>query len=311
MNGTDNLDEFYKKWALPMTLMQMAKGVLTPAPVGGSPFAQIAGGISGGANSYMQMMNQRLQEQRLNQYMQIQKKQEERQEKQWALKEKQWAEPTKERTFTGFGEGKPSVSTPALTGLGAGTLPLQYQDYGVETTTTPGGSAWEGQQADIAYKKAQTAKAMRPEKADTVVPDAVLKANNLDPETYHGITYNDLKAGGIDLQPPAKEPSYSKIEAEIFVKWLDDKPLSKKEQQIINNKLAKEGRETPAEVYAKAKARWMAQIETAEEVLKRKLADDEKRAIFINDLYGLLGPAGLGGLNPNPIKYDSTGKRIQ
>jgi len=226
-----------------------------------------------------------------------------REQEKWGMEKKQWAEPITSRSFTGFDE--PSVPEIPLQGLGAGMIPLQSKQYGVDTTTTPGGQAWEARQAETAYKKAQTEKALREEK-----PKVTAQKVTIGGKVYY-LDESGNPILGSEAYIEQKEPSYSKIEGQIFVKWLDDKPLSKPEQQIVNNKFTKEGRETPAEVSAKTKARWIAKIEAFEQALNRKPTDDEKRAMFISDPYGLLGPAGLGGSTPNLMKYDSTGERIQ
>lgn len=283
-----NLDEFYRKYALPMALMQMAQGVLQPAPRGGSPFGQIAGGIMGGAGTYMEMLSQQAQSQRQQELLRMQREREKREQAQaqigqekWDIEKKGWAEPTTTRTFTGAEE--PPVSMPSV---GQGITPLQFRPYGVETTTTPGGILRQEKEADVAYKKVQTGKALAGEKPK--ITGHTTPVGGKPFYTYEGGEPSMTEA----YQKPVeeKEPSYSKVEGEVFVKWVEGKSLSKQEQQIINNKFAKEGRETPAEVSAKTKARWTAKIETAEQVLGRKLSDKEKINMFVSDPYGLLAP---------------------
>ncbi len=79
------------------------------------------------------------------------------------------------------------------------------------------------------------------------------------------------------------------IEADVLVKWMEDKNLTFKEKKILDIKLR--GKKlTPEEIKTNAKARWDAKVESAEENIGRKLSADEKRSLYISDPFGFLAP---------------------
>ena len=104
-----------------------------------------------------------------------------------------WRPSTTKRTFTG-------MDTPAQTIGGLNVRPL-----GVEATTIPGGIEYRGAEADIAYKEAQIQKNLVGDVGNQPVPEPILQQSGLDPSVYRGITWDQLKSGGIDLQPTVKE----------------------------------------------------------------------------------------------------------
>lgn len=158
-------EELYRKLMLPLALMKMAQGVMTPAPFGQSQFGQIAGGISGGAGTYMDMLDQQMKRQRELAQEKRQGSQEARQQESHALEIDLWKEPTTTKEFTGFNEQPTSLPTLGL-GLGAGIPPLQTRPLDVKTATIPGGLKREAVETGIAKEKAETAKLLRPEKPE-------------------------------------------------------------------------------------------------------------------------------------------------
>ena len=83
--------------------------------------------------------------------------------------------------------------------------------------------------------------------------------------------------------------SYTQIEGGIVGKWLENKPLSPKEQEIVDKRIKKTG-QTPEQVKANAKARIEAKAESFKDLLGRDPSDEEKRAILLNDPFGFLSP---------------------
>jgi len=82
-------------------------------------------------------------------------------------------------------------------------------------------------------------------------------------------------------------PTFSKIEGEAFYNWISDKPTSPKQLQLVDRKLKETG-QTPGQVKANAKARIDAKIESFISLMGRPPTANEKRAMIINDPYGIL-----------------------
>ena len=109
------------------------------------------------------------------------------------------------------------------------------------------------------------------------------------------------------------EPTFSKIEGNVFFKWSTDQLLSPKEQSLVDRKFKESGQD-PTQVKENAKARISAKVETFKELMKREPSSDELRSMIVNDPYGILAPntqnpsGGSGGGGAVPPK--NTGESV-
>jgi len=84
--------------------------------------------------------------------------------------------------------------------------------------------------------------------------------------------------------------SYTQIEGNAFIKWMENPgSLTEQEQKIINKRLLG-SKLTAKETYDRATQRWAAKVDAFETAMGRKAGEDEKRRLFIADPYGILKP---------------------
>jgi hypothetical protein len=94
-----------------------------------------------------------------------------------------------------------------------------------------------------------------------------------------------MRTGAERFIPNSEKKSVTNIQADILRKWLDGEPLTKQETQI-KDKYFRGDKDT----YADNMQRWKAKVDSFELVLGRKATEEEKRRLFINDMYGILAP---------------------
>lgn len=99
---------------------------------------------------------------------------------------------------------------------------------------------------------------------------------------------DELIAAGFNTEKPVT-PTVSNIKGKALLKFTEEEKLTPQEQKIVDKEL--QGRESPADVKAKAKARWEAKISAFETAIGRDATIAEKRKLFINDPFSILGPA--------------------
>lgn len=140
-------------------------------------------------------------------------------------------------------------------------------------------------------------------------PDEQEKDYTLGPEQIRFRGKTEIARG----KEKTDKPTFTNLEGGIFAKWLEKKPLSKREQSIIDKKFAGTGK-TSKDVYADSSARWRAKADMFEKLMNRKATSDELRRLFIADPYGILAPEDLPeGLTEADITYnmDKYGKSRQ
>ena len=98
-----------------------------------------------------------------------------------------------------------------------------------------------------------------------------------------------------ETRKPEGKPTTTKIQAGIIQKWLDDKTLSSKEQKIID-KFSASSRKSPEEVKADTVARIQGKVDSFKSLMDRDPFPAEKRAMIINDPYGILAPEDVEGV---------------
>jgi len=97
------------------------------------------------------------------------------------------------------------------------------------------------------------------------------------------------KEEAIEVAQAKTGPTYSKIEGHVFSKWMLDGKLTPQEKQVVDKKLKETG-QNPAQVKENAKARINAKVESFNALMGRPPTANEKRAMIINDPYGILAP---------------------
>ena len=119
-----------------------------------------------------------------------------------------------------------------------------------------------------------------------------------DVQTFKGKQYLVPKKEGFEFDPVSRQykakrieagPTFTKLEGETFFNWVNDKPLSPKQQQLVDRKFKETG-QSPEQVKANAKARIDAKVESFNSLMGRPPTANEKRAMIINDPYGILAP---------------------
>jgi hypothetical protein len=111
----------------------------------------------------------------------------------------------------------------------------------------------------------------------------------------NGPIYVDSReaAGKPVFVPSTEKPSIGNVQAKILTKWLEGEPLTTAEEKIKDKYFRGE-----KDTYGDARMRYKAKVDEFESSIGRKATVDEKRRLFIQDPYGILGPSGEG---ENPI----------
>lgn len=109
---------------------------------------------------------------------------------------------------------------------------------------------------------------------------------------YGEVSLDDaVKIQKLEATPDQKDVTYSKLEGEIFRRWLDGEQLTPNQKQILNKKL-KESGDTPQDAYSKTVSRYKAKLDFYEKSTGQKASNAEKRAMIINDPWGFLADEG-------------------
>jgi len=99
--------------------------------------------------------------------------------------------------------------------------------------------------------------------------------------------------------PKDTKTTIGDIQSGILIKWLNGEKLSPG-QEAIKNKYFRGDKDT----YEDSMYRWKAKVDSLEVALGRKASEQEKKALFISDPYGILSPTN------NPISNPGGGKTL-
>lgn len=118
----------------------------------------------------------------------------------------------------------------------------------------------------------------------------------------------ETKEEAIDFARSKESPTFSKLEGQIFQKFLNGEQLKPQEQRIIDKKMKIPGR-TPEEVKAAVMAQWEGKVAAFEQHVLggKKATEEQKKALFLtlNPLAELLGKMSNEPDNKNEPEDDT------